>query len=256
VTTDHHTVSGGLDLDNPNVTHIHALMRVLYELTVAAKTARSAVPLMEFFYSNLSETLSKIDASRFACKKGCSYCCTSWVAASTPEILYLLAQLPPDRSPEIKENISKAYSTTKGLDAGTRQRMRTPCPMLQDDSCSVYQVRPLVCRTLVSYDWTTCNRVYTHFTGERVPKSHAYDVLRNVYGLALAGALRRAGLPPYFYEFNSALDRLMSRNDAEESWLGGEDILADIPHDPGGDMFGDPWNQQVYKEAFKQSAVL
>lgn len=249
--TDHEIVKGGLDLNNPNVTHIHSLMRVLRERVAESQNARSTAPLMDFFYLNLSQTLAKIDSSRFACRKGCYYCCISWVAASAPELLYLLGHLPRDRSREIRDNLSAAFAITKDIAAEERLKMKTPCPMLRDNLCSIYEIRPLVCRTLVSYDATACERIYTAFTGERIPRSQAYDVLRNVYALALAGALRHAGLSPYFYEFNSALDRLMDLDKPEETWLLGEDILSDIPQDPGGNMFRDPWNEEVYGEAFK-----
>lgn len=249
--TDHDIVIGGLDIRKPSVEHVYALMRVLHTRVIECMDVASATPLMDFFYLNLSQTLSVIDTSRFACGIGCSHCCTSWVAASAPEVLYLLRHLPQDQSRDVRKRLSETMLVTEGLGAEERQRIKTPCPMLHDNMCSIYAVRPLVCRTLVSYDRTACERIYNYFTGERVPVSQAYDVLRNVYALALAGALRRAGLPHYFYEFNSALSRLIELEDAEEVWLSGADILDGLPLDRGGDMFSDAWNRQVYEEAFK-----
>ena len=128
--------------------------------------------------------------------------------------------------------------------------MRTPCPMLDDGLCGVYETRPLVCRTLVSYDARTCERVYTEFTGDNDAVSDFHVLIRNVYALALAGALKRAGLQHYFYELNAGLCLAFGRDDAEAIWLSGEDVFADVTHDPGGDMFADPWNLKIFDQAF------
>jgi Fe-S-cluster containining protein len=250
VKSDEEVVDGGLDIRNPDVSHIYALMRVLHTHVVEAKSARSVDVLMKFFYSNLSQTLAKIDGSRFSCRAGCDFCCRSWVAASAPEVLYLLKNISEDRQDETRNDISTAFAATRGIGSKQRQRMNTPCPMLSARKCSQYEFRPLVCRTLVSFDANACERIYTKFSGERIPRSDGYNVLRNVYALALAGALRREGLSAFFYEFNSALSKVISSEHPEEKWLAGENILEGIPKDSGGDMFSDSWNEDVYQQVF------
>lgn len=81
---------------------------------------------------NLYEFMEEI-ASSFShlipCKKGCSYCCEIRVDVSKVELSL------------IKSKARKAYNNaTKDLVIGE------PCPFLKDNSCSIYDVRPFLCR--------------------------------------------------------------------------------------------------------------
>ena len=77
-----------------------------------------------------------------------------------------------------------------------------------------------------------------------------YPKLRRGYSVALAGALRRAGLSPWSYEFNAAMLTALARPDAEAAWLAGEDVFAEVPRDPGSDPFLLPSNLRLYEDAF------
>jgi Fe-S-cluster containining protein len=81
---------------------------------------------------NLYEFMEEL-ASGFShltpCKKGCSYCCEIRVDVSKVELSL------------IKSKARKAYNNaTKDLVIGE------PCPFLKDNSCSIYDVRPFLCR--------------------------------------------------------------------------------------------------------------
>jgi Fe-S-cluster containining protein len=247
---DRALVDGGLDVANRSAGQIVALMRVVHEYVGRARIERSVSELMSFLYLNLSQTLARLPESPIACAKGCNYCCTSWVAASAPEVLFVLKNVAPANAETVTSKIQTASAQTGNRNQSERLKMITPCPMLADQLCGVYDARPLVCRTLVSYDVNSCEKVYTLLTGQDVPTSMAYNAIRNVYALALAGALKREGLPPFFYEYNAALEALLNSEDAEQRWLSGTDLLADVQMDAGGDMFSEPWNRQVYDEAF------
>ncbi|NQZ62561.1 YkgJ family cysteine cluster protein [Crocosphaera sp.] len=81
---------------------------------------------------NLYGFMEKVSASfshLTPCKKGCSYCCEIRVDVSEMELSL------------IKSKARKAYNdATKDLSIGE------PCPFLKNNLCSVYEVRPFLCR--------------------------------------------------------------------------------------------------------------
>jgi Fe-S-cluster containining protein len=103
-----------------------------------------------------------------SCRKGCGACCRQVVPVSQPEarqIADLLEQLPPARRAELKLRFERArerLATTdlpermahaEQLDDASRQQLAVDyfklgvaCPFLEDESCSIYADRPLVCR--------------------------------------------------------------------------------------------------------------
>jgi hypothetical protein len=243
-------IAGGMDLDRPNVSQIIALMRVLHTYTRQAIEEQSIDILMGFLYSHLSTTLQKINTSQLACRLGCSFCCNNWVTASTPEILHVLKAINGDRLEHVRTNIASAAQTTAGKSPEERRFMITPCPLLENSTCTIYESRPIVCRTAVSNDVAVCERIYVNASGEEIPGTFHHYGVKGIYGLALTGALKKAGLAPYYYEYNSALHAAMLTEGAEADWLSGRDVFSDIAHDPEGEMFRSLWNQKVYEQAF------
>jgi Fe-S-cluster containining protein len=108
-----------------------------------------------------------------SCRKGCSYCCSQYVGVSLEEaetIVYYLykhdkslshfiAAYPVwkqniDKIEPLVQNISKAYTKTQNnpkkqnqLDklAESYLNLNIPCPFLDNDVCTIYEVRPWGC---------------------------------------------------------------------------------------------------------------
>ncbi|MCM2265210.1 MAG: YkgJ family cysteine cluster protein [Desulfuromonadales bacterium] len=103
---------------------------------------------------------------RFWCGPGCGNCCTLTVNATLPEALAIAAALDGPRQ-------ERLAATAEGIIAHARQcsDARTflsgyrhavgPCPFLDDDAnCTIYSLRPLACRALLSTrppDWCGVN---------------------------------------------------------------------------------------------------
>lgn len=92
---------------------------------------------------NLVDELMSHSKPFTACKKGCSSCCKINVLISEMEAKNIAdfkkIPLNPVKS-SIRHNIMDFMSI--------------PCPFLVDDACSIYEVRPFVCRSCVSFDET------------------------------------------------------------------------------------------------------
>lgn len=105
---------------------------------------------------------------KISCGKGCGACCRNLVAISEVEarrIRDLVEELPEPRRSEIKERFGLARQRLE--EAGLLERLQRPekwdgeeyqklitsyfplqiaCPFLEQESCSIYEDRPLTCR--------------------------------------------------------------------------------------------------------------
>ena len=165
-----------------------------------------------------------------ACKKGCAFCCFgAEVHASPPEVFRVAAYL--DRRPDGKKKTAliTRIADVAAAKAADRARMTAPavfpCPLLEAGRCSVYAVRPLVCRGFNSYDAGTCER--RKIGGERVTiEGYAHQdaiaqaTLRGVQrGCAEVG---RAGVA---VDLAPALHIALTEPDARRRWMAGEDVF-------------------------------
>lgn len=86
-----------------------------------------------------------------ACKKGCSHCCHIPVGLTTVEAEIIGKHIgkKPRPAPPGKHGLGRSG---KGAFADVRSGYDNPCPFLENDLCSIYEVRPVECRQLVNLD--------------------------------------------------------------------------------------------------------
>lgn len=168
-------------------------------------------------------------AEPLACRAGCSFCCRSLrVEASPPEIFALAARIdefPAARREAALGRIRAADDATRGLSAAQRIAARVPCPLLENDRCSVYDSRPLSCRAAVSLDAGACESSFEG-TPTAVPVPRVFWDALGESVRSLGAALARVGLPLRAYELNAALRIAVETRDARARWAAGEDIFA------------------------------
>ncbi|HCY85876.1 MAG TPA: hypothetical protein DHV36_12145 [Desulfobacteraceae bacterium] len=103
-----------------------------------------------------------------ACQKGCSHCCTCNVTLTSLEAAFIFARLDQAGIEALEKRISAAKDgprfrpalTTNGFAAACMSQDKVPeeendpswgpCPLLENGMCSIYPVRPLGCRNMVS----------------------------------------------------------------------------------------------------------
>lgn len=98
------------------------------------------------------------------CRAGCAGCCGLAVHAAFPEAAAIAGQLDQQQTAQLSAYIDRlklALSTVIDLKSYLKSHRHTigPCPFLDaQKSCSIYPVRPLSCRALLSTrpaDWCT-----------------------------------------------------------------------------------------------------
>lgn len=164
------------------------------------------------------------------CHKGCATCCTLRVTATAPEV-FMLARFIRAVTPglikhgvDLRAQIAQTNGVTCGVGEADRVASRQRCPFIAQGVCVVYQVRPLACRGLASYDRKACAQAASGRVDE-IPYSEPHMRVRSLVQNALQSALRDAGVAWGNYELNQSL--LMALDDAslEGRWLAGEDVL-------------------------------
>jgi Fe-S-cluster containining protein len=113
--------------------------------------------------SRLTEALlSRAKSGAVACRAGCDHCCHQSVSVTPPEALAVVAHLretlAPDALASFAVRLAERVERTRELSTDERFSPELPCLFLRDGSCSIYAVRPLVCRGMNSLDAAECQR--------------------------------------------------------------------------------------------------
>jgi Fe-S-cluster containining protein len=245
---DKDAVARGLNLSARDPRQLASLTRVVHAQVQDAIAAKSVTPLMQFLYSHHTVTLRSVAHIEVACKRGCSYCCHGWVSATAPEILYSVKNLPTARIAHVTERVTQADRVTRGTSDAERARIVLPCPLLEDHACSVYETRPVICRSVVSTDALVCARSCLQRTDEDVPTPPVYFALSDAYTVALACALKKAGLEHRAFEQNAGLKAALVTPGAEQDWLTGKSVFPGVLKDH--DLLNDPWVRTLYAKTF------
>ena len=103
---------------------------------------------------------------RLDCRGGCSYCCCKPnVLVSIPELVrvldYIEHTLTAAALSALRDRARTYSAQMEGRPLDEPVNDSVPCPLLVDDRCSVYEVRPLVCRGYNSTDVAACRRAHT-----------------------------------------------------------------------------------------------
>jgi hypothetical protein len=122
----------------------------------------------------------------YACRRGCHFCCYEAVTVSEIEAAALarhVESLPETERAAIQARLERYAEGVRSV-GGDRMRMnRVPCAFLDTKSgeCTVYAIRPYMCRALTSYDVAPC---------QTDDQSYEVDYIRyNAYAATVIGAM-------------------------------------------------------------------
>lgn len=225
-------IDQGVDIDQVDEGLMVRLMQKTHEHVEQARRTGRVNGLMIFLHTAMDRSSRKLADVPTQCSKGCWYCCTVWVAAKIPEVIFFANTMPEDQRAGFTARLEKTMQTVRGLSFNDRGDMITPCPALSDNLCLNYKNRPNVCRSASSADAGICQRSYVELSGEDIPTPMAHMLVRGIFGTALEGALMQSGLSRASYEFNSAMELVIQDSSVEKRWLAGEDVFAGLPLDP------------------------
>lgn len=136
-------------------------LRIVHPVNVPSGPVEAAeiVPALQGL---VNAVVAAAEAGRtVSCRKGCGACCRQLVPVSPSEgerLLRVVAALPRERREALQARFAAAETAIEGAGLDQRQgrsdrelsvayfALRLPCPFLEDESCSIHQERPLICR--------------------------------------------------------------------------------------------------------------
>jgi Fe-S-cluster containining protein len=176
-----------------------------------------------------------------ACAAGCAYCCY------VPRVLVTLAELariiaavqtwPPEAIEALTARLDahiRAQSSNVRVPA-----LRPPCPLLAGSRCSIYDVRPLVCRGQHAYDAEECKTHCETGTGEVRHLTVVFDAVQGGTSGVVA-AFDELGIKGTFLDLSRALSlalanpKVIAQAAAGYPSLAAATVTSDAPaeHDP------------------------
>jgi Fe-S-cluster containining protein len=165
------------------------------------------------------------------CKEGCCYCCCKpGVLTSIPEFLRILDHIRSTFGTgdvaALTERARRYAAQTEGRNVNDCVDESIPCPLLVDGCCSVYEVRPLVCRGYNSTNVDACRNAHEH-ADVLVP---IFSLLKDVTDGTTVGAaqsLMAAGFNDSMIDLGTALNIALAAGDgfAEAVIDGGAGLL-------------------------------
>ncbi len=130
-----------------------------------------------------------------ACKPGCHYCCYNQPMVTPPEALLIGYQVERSFTDQQKEELFERNERVRELTDGKNpdeivmMRYELPCIFLKDGMCSVYEVRPAVCRTCNSTDAEHCRMIFQ--SGDPLARLRCHPHMRQIFDAVHAGLLTR-----------------------------------------------------------------
>jgi hypothetical protein len=174
-----------------------------------------------------------------ACQAGCDACCYNLVELTPPEALLIGHHMAQHFSEEEKDAVLANAARTLALTAGKSKaeiavmRWHLPCPLLLDRRCSVYGIRPLVCRAMHGLDATRCAADLE--SGSLTASSyyaHRQDLALSVSAGLLSGC-QAIACQSATLNLAQALHDFFSQTNPVERWLNGEEVFRPSRAEPG-----------------------
>jgi Fe-S-cluster containining protein len=197
------------------------------EILKTGRTSLHVIQVAERTEKVASEALAQAELREprdkpAACVEGCAWCCYQRVGTAVPEVARIAAYVLQKLSAEELAALLNRFQAAPPRTSATR----TPCPLLVDNRCSVYPVRPLTCQGFNSSDARACE---ASVRGNGQPVRTIYAPQMRLTTLVLDGlraGVAQAGLWSEAVELIAALRIALAEPDAIERWLDRQPVFA------------------------------
>lgn len=186
--------------------------------------SRLYVAVDELLESFLARTAG--EGSPAECKKGCAWCCHQAVYAVTHEFLYLREyvsqSLTEDQRNRVLERARLKVLQTIKLPVDEQLKVRAACPFLEDNSCMVYEARPMACRIYLSSSLSSCMREHEHpENGKAMAELFEFPLLAGrMLNEGFVAYLKQSGIRSAELPVEQGYSSMMTVGQTMEDWIG------------------------------------
>ena len=166
-----------------------------------------------------------------ACRAGCNFCCYNQVEVTPPEALLIGHHVAQTFSPAEQDGLMNRVVRALNFKSGqtkqqiARLRHKLPCPLLRDGKCSVYEVRPLVCRAMHAFEAGGCE---AELRGGKLEPggfyAHRYEFVWSIIS-GLQNGSREMGCQTGVLDLNGALQDFFAAARPAERWISGKQVF-------------------------------
>jgi Fe-S-cluster containining protein len=207
--------------------HTRHMVRLLRNRRSASPSTDAVGFMAGVFERSVAGLTPAPEKARIACRTGCAYCCAQPVAV-TPMEVFALSALVRAR----KQTAAAVTATAEKVRDRSLEGSWVRCPLLEENSCSVYALRPLSCHSYVSFNVQDCIKAFVMQDKPSVYCPQSYIDMMNACRMVMVAALKVCGMPSVLYELNTALAVALAVEDGETRWRQGENIFANLAPTP------------------------
>ncbi len=167
-----------------------------------------------------------------ACREGCSFCCFNQVEVTPLEALrighYAAQNFPAEEKDALMARVSRSLDLKAGKSQKKLARLRRqlPCPLLMGGRCSIYPVRPLVCRAMHTFEAGACEQeLLGGKLGPGEYYAHRYEFVWSISS-GLQNGCREMGCQTGILDLTRALRDFFTQENAVEKWIAGKEVFG------------------------------
>jgi Fe-S-cluster containining protein len=167
-----------------------------------------------------------------ACQEGCDACCYNLVELTPPEALVIghfinqhFSEAEKDLVlTQVAKNLALAAGKTKTALAAVRRELR--CPLWRGSRCSVYAIRPLVCRAMHALNRERCEAdLHSGSLAASQYYHYRHEIALSVSAGILEGC-QAVDCQALTLDLARALQVFFAQKNPVERWLAGEAVFG------------------------------
>jgi len=159
-----------------------------------------------------------------ACGAGCAVCCSLRVDVLAHEVFliadHIRREFGAGEKAALNQRLAAHADAVLVLTPFEHATRNLTCPLLQNDRCSIYAVRPHACRRHHSQDLAACQYTHDHPEDIETPAAHDRDLFRTLTTAMRENFAAYAGLgfDSTIYELGTALQEALDDPATRQHW--------------------------------------